>query len=226
MTRLPIQSYVLAHDLGTSGNKATLFDREGGLVAGVFEAYGTDYPHPNWAEQDPADWWSAICRATRRLLAESGVASSAIVAVGFSGMMMGCLPVDADGTPLRSCIIWADQRAQAEADQVADLCGADQVYLRCGHRPSPAYCAPKILWVRNHQPEIYAAAHKFLVPKDYIVHRLTDRFVTDYSDASGTLLFDLTTRRWHRPFLDRVEAQRGAVAGTASVADRSRRRHA
>ncbi|MFN8469446.1 MAG: xylulokinase [Caldilineaceae bacterium] len=194
-------SYILAHDLGTSGNKATIFDADGHLVASAFAPYATAYPQPNWAEQEPDAWWQAVCDTTRQLLAASGVAPGAIGAVGFSGMMMGCLPVDAGGTPLRSCIIWADQRAQAEAQEVAAACGADEVYLRCGHRTSPAYCAPKILWVRNHQPDIYARAAKFLVPKDYIVHKLTGVFATDYSDASGTLLFDLVQRCWHKPFL-------------------------
>jgi xylulokinase len=194
-------SFILAHDLGTSGNKATLFDADGHLVGSAFAAYATAYPQPNWAEQGPADWWQAVCATTRELLATSRVAADAIGAVGFSGMMMGCLPVDADGTPLRNCIIWADQRAQAEAQAVSDTCGADEVYLRCGHRTSPAYCAPKILWVRNHQPQIYARAAKFLVPKDYLVHKLTGVFATDYSDASGTLLFDLVERCWHTPFL-------------------------
>ena len=194
-------SYILAHDLGTSGNKATIFDADGHLVASAFAPYATVYPQPNWAEQEPTAWWQAVCDTTRQLLATSGVAAEAIGAIGFSGMMMGCLPVDAGGTPLRSCIIWADQRAQAEAQEVAAACGADEVYLRCGHRTSPAYCAPKILWVRNHQPDIYARAAKFLVPKDYIVHKLTGVFATDYSDASGTLLFDLVQRCWHKPFL-------------------------
>jgi len=197
--------YILAHDLGTSGNKATLFDATGRLVDSAFAPYTTSYPHPNWAEQEPQAWWKAVCITSQQLLASTAIAATEIAAVGFSGMMMGCLPVDAAGAPLRSCIIWADQRAQAEAAFVADHCGADEVYLRCGHRTSPAYCAPKILWVRTHQPEVYARAAKFLVPKDYIVHRLTGEFATDYSDASGTLLFDLTQRRWHQPFLDALD---------------------
>mgnify|MGYP005839756069 FL=1 len=194
--------YILAHDLGTSGNKATLFDAQGHLVNSAFAPYDTAYPRPNWAEQNPQSWWEAVCSTSQKLLASSNISANKIAAIGFSGMMMGCLPVAADGAPLRSCIIWADQRAQEEAAFVAGRCGADEVYLRCGHRTSPAYCAPKILWVRNHQPDIYARAAKFLVPKDYIVHRLTGEFATDYSDASGTLLFDLTARRWHQPFLD------------------------
>ena len=198
------QRYIIAHDLGTSGNKATLFDGEGRLVESAFAPYATTYPHANWAEQDPADWWAAVCTTNRRLLAGAGIDPRSVAAVGFSGMMMGCLPVDEQGQPLRSCIIWADQRAQVEAAQMAALCGGEEVYLRCGQRSSPAYCAPKILWVRTHQPEIFARTHKFLVPKDFVVHQLTGVFATDYSDASGTLLFDLRTRRWHAPFLQKL----------------------
>jgi xylulokinase len=198
-------AFILAHDLGTSGNKATLFDAQGRLVDSAFAPYATAFPHPNWAEQEPQAWWQAVCATSQTLFATTGIPPTQIAAVGFSGMMMGCLPVDAAGTPLRSCIIWADQRAQAEAELVAARCGANEVYLRCGHRTSPAYCAPKILWVRTHQPEIYAKTAKFLAPKDYIVHRLTGEFATDYSDASGTLLFDLTARTWHQPFLDALD---------------------
>ncbi|MBK8046400.1 MAG: xylulokinase, partial [Anaerolineales bacterium] len=100
-------SYILAHDLGTSGNKATLFDGDGHLVDSAFMAYPTDFPRPNWAEQDPTHWWEAVCSTSRQLLAHTGINAEEIAAVGFSGMMMGCLPVDAQGSPLRSCIIWA-----------------------------------------------------------------------------------------------------------------------
>lgn len=195
-------SYILAHDLGTSGDKATLFDAEGRYVAGAFVAYGTDFPQAHWAEQDAHAWWGAVCDSTRRLLAESGVAAGEIAAVGFSGTMMGCLPVDAAGNPLRSCIIWADQRARAEAEWMADRVGALRIYARCGNRVSAAFSGPKMLWVREHQPEIFERTAKFLVPKDYIAQRLGAGFVTDYSDASGTLLFDLATRQWDAEILD------------------------
>ena len=196
---------ILAHDLGTTGNKATLFDAGGELLGSAFASYATVYPQPNWAEQNPEDWWHAVCVTTQQLLAETAVDTRAIAAVSFSGQMMGCVPVNADGAPLRSCIIWADQRAQDEAQEMADLCGGDEVYLRCGHQASPAYSAPKILWVRRHQPDIYEQAACFLQPKDYVVFRLTGQFATDYSDASGTLLFDLVTRDWHQPFLDALD---------------------
>jgi xylulokinase len=196
---------ILAHDLGTTGNKANLFDADGALLGSAFSGYATAYPQPNWAEQNPDDWWRATCETTQRLLAETGADPTAIAAVSFSGQMMGCVAVDANGAPLRSCIIWADQRAQEEAEEMADLCGGDEIYLRCGHRASPAYSAPKILWVRRHQPELYARAVCLLQPKDYVVYQLTGEFATDYSDASGTLLFDLVSREWHSPFLKSLD---------------------
>ncbi|MCB0046719.1 MAG: xylulokinase [Caldilineaceae bacterium] len=201
----PTHTYILAHDLGTTGNKAALFDEAGRQVGSAFAGYPTAYPHPNWAEQEPDDWWQAVCVTTRQLLAETGVAPSAIAAVGFSGQMMGCVALGADGAPLRSCIIWADQRAQEEGAFLVERCGEDAIYNTCGHLPSPAYSAPKILWLRNHQPEIYAQAVCFLQPKDYIAYRLTGNLVTDYSDASGTLLFNLATRDWEADFLARLD---------------------
>jgi xylulokinase len=213
--------YILAHDLGTTGNKASLFDARGVLVSSALSAYPTDYPHPNWAEQDPEDWWRAVRVATRQLLAQSGVDPRAIAAVSLCGQMMGCVALGEDGNPLRSCIIWADQRAQAEADAVAAACGEAEVYRIAGHRTSPAYSAPKILWLRAHQPEFYGRAVCFLQPKDFVIFRLTGARVTDYSDASGTLLFDLHTRTWHAPFLRAldlpVEKLPTPVASTTTV---------
>lgn len=197
--------FVLAHDLGTTGNKATLFDRTGALVSSTFAPYATAYPQPNWAEQNPADWWQAVCQSTQQLLAQSGIQATAIGAVGLCGQMMGCVPVDRQGVPLRSCIIWADQRAQSEASELGERCGPEALYQRTGHRPSPAYTAAKILWLRSAQPELFAATALILQPKDYIAFRLTGHFATDYSDASGTLLFDLAKREWALDLLDALD---------------------
>ena len=197
--------YILAHDLGTTGNKASLFDEEGALLGSAFAAYETAYPQPNWAEQNPEDWWRAVCDTSRRLISETGVDPAAIAAIGFSGQMMGMVAIDAQGKVLRSCIIWADQRAQEQADYIATTCGGDQIYRTAGHRASPAYSAPKILWLRDNQPEIFNRASCFLQPKDYVVYRLTGVTATDYSDASGTLLFDLVKRRWDEDFLSQLD---------------------
>lgn len=112
--------YILAHDLGTTGNKANLFDEQGHWVAGHLEPYPVHYPQPGWAEQDPSDWWRAVCNATRALLAQTHVAPRNIAAVTFSGQMMGVVAVDNRGVPLRTAIIWADQRATEEAAFIAE----------------------------------------------------------------------------------------------------------
>ncbi len=197
-------SYLLAHDLGTTGNKATLFDESGRLIASQLVPYSVSYPQAGWAEQDPIEWWRAVGSATRALLAQAKIASGEIAAVSFSGQMMGIVPIDVRSTPLRSAIIWADQRAVDEADFIADRCGADVVYQRTGHRISPAYLAAKILWVKNHQPDCYHATHRFLCAKDYIAFKLTGHAVTDYSDASGSNVFDLALRRWSTDLIEAI----------------------
>ncbi len=200
--------YILAHDLGTTGDKVTLFNAQTGApVASAFEGYDTAYPHPAWAEQDPADWYRAVIEGTRRVLAAAGQLNQAeqlsafqpsdIAAVSFSGMMNGALPVDAAGHPLRRAIIWADQRATAEAALLAERCGADnEVYRITGNRATPSCTAAKLLWLQRHQPEIYARTRVFLQAKDYAAFLLTGVYATDYSDASNTNLFDLTGRAW------------------------------
>jgi xylulokinase len=189
--------YLLAHDLGTTGNKAILFDAEEGVVlASTFESYPTDYPQPAWAEQDPADWERAIWQATRRLLCQTDVEPGAIAAVSFSGTMQGALLVDRQGAPLGKAIIWADQRATPQADLIGAVCDPQTLYHLTGQRLSPTYTAPKVLWIKEHAPQEYGQAYKVLQAKDYAAFLLTGVFATDASDASATLLFDLVGRHW------------------------------
>jgi xylulokinase len=196
------QPHILAHDLGTTGDKTTLFDAESGaVVASVFEPYETTYPHPGWAEQDPADWQRALHQGTRRLLALASslpthVTPGDIAVVSFSGTMNGALAVDAAGIPLRSAILWADQRGITEAQLLAERCGEAQVYRTTGTRVTPSCSAAKFLWIQRHQPEIYHRTHVFLQSKDYAVFLLTGVFASDYSDASNTNLFNLEARAW------------------------------
>ncbi|MCJ7734470.1 MAG: xylulokinase [Anaerolineales bacterium] len=199
-----MKRFILAHDLGTTGNKATLFDNEGRLVASTFGGYETAHPQPTWAEQDPNDWWRAVCNATQSLLANSKVAPQDIAGVSFSGQMMGCLPVDAAGNPLRPCIIWADQRGIAQAAQLAEHVGEERVYRITGHRISPTYSASKIMWVRDNEPDLFARVHKFLHVKDFIAYRMTGAFVTDRSDASGMNLYNLEEGTWSDEIMNAI----------------------
>ncbi|MGE5592152.1 MAG: xylulokinase [Betaproteobacteria bacterium] len=187
---------ILAHDLGTTGNKATLYDPDGVLLGSAFSGYDTIYPHEAWAEQDPGEWWTAVKHSTRELLAKGKVAPSDIAVIAFSGQMMGCVPVDRDGNPVRTAIIWADQRATKQAARLASEIGEERVYRLTGHRASPSYSAAKMMWFKDHQPELFARTATFLQAKDFIVRLMTGRTVTDYSDASSTNLFDLTRHEW------------------------------
>ena len=200
-----MKRFILAHDLGTTGNKATLFDDEGRLVASTFSGYETAHPQPTWAEQNPDDWWRAVTDATRELLCKSRVAPQDIAVIAFSGQMMGCLPVDAAGVPLRPCIIWADQRAVAQATRLAERVGEERVYCITGHRVSPTYSASKIMWVRDNEPDVFARAFKFLHVKDYIAYRMTGAFVTDRSDASGMSLYYLERGTWSDEILNAID---------------------
>lgn len=213
-------AYILAHDLGTSANKASLFDEEGALLANYSESYAVSYPQPGWAEQDPEDWWRAVCAATHALLTRTGIVPRDIAAVTFSGQMMGVIALDSARRPLRPAIIWADQRATEEAALIAERCGEDEVYRRTGHRISPAYTAAKMLWIKRHQPDVFACARHFVMAKDYAVMRLTGEVVTDYSDASGSNLFDLEAQAWCTDFLDALgldEARLPRLAPSSAV---------
>ncbi len=198
--------YLLAHDLGTSGNKATLFSLEGELIKSHTVPYETDYSHGNWAEQNPQDWWEAVTVSTRNLL--SGVRAKDIVAVAFSGQMMGCLPVDRKGRPLRSHILYCDQRSTEESSDLENRIGKEALYRITGHRPSATYALEKLMWIRRNQPDIYRDTYKTLNAKDYINFRLTGRMVTDFNDASGTNAFDLGTMSWSDHIIDAAGVDR------------------
>jgi xylulokinase len=197
-----MKSYVLAHDLGTTGNKATLYDREGRLAGSAFYAYDTEYAHTGWAEQNPEDWWQAVCASTRDLLARTRVRGDEVACIVFSGQMMGCVPLDEKARPLRQAIIWADQRSVDQERWVGERVPPQEVYRITGHRLSASYSLCKILWLRDHQPDLYGAAYKFVHAKDAIVARLTGVFATDPSDASGMNLYDLEQGEWSKRIVE------------------------
>lgn len=186
--------YLLAHDLGTSGNKATLYTTDGTLVKSKVYSYDTNYFNNNWAEQDSEDWWKAVCSTTREILRD--LDNKKVEAVSFSGQMMGCLCVDKAGNPLRKSIIWADQRAVKEMQDIKNKISDERFYKITGHRISPSYTLQKLLWVKNNEPEVYNNTFKVLNAKDYILLKLTGRFVTDYTDGTGTNMVDLNTLKW------------------------------
>ena len=198
-----MRRYLLAHDIGTSGNKATLFTTEGALVRSATSPYPTSYFNDNWAEQDAEDWWEAVCSSTRKILRQ--VDAREVAAVSFSGQMMGCLCVDRRGKPLRKAIIWADQRSTEQVARLSRRMDPEKFYRITGHRLSPSYSLGKLLWVKEHERGVFRETHKMLNAKDFVIHRLTGRFVTDCSDASGTNLLDLQRRQWSDAILEKAE---------------------
>ena len=191
--------YILAHDLGTSGDKATLFTTDGALYASCVFGYPCNYSNGNWAEQEPDDWYAAVCRATRELTGKVDPAD--IVGVSFSGHMMGAVLLDAHGSPLRSSIIWADQRATEEQRLLSERVGEERLYYIAGIRNNSTNSIPKIMWSMKHD----GIADRIAVAlncKDYIVYRLTGNLGTDYSDASGTGAMDIHTFEWSREVLE------------------------
>ncbi|MCS7240629.1 MAG: xylulokinase [Candidatus Bipolaricaulota bacterium] len=201
------KTVILAHDLGTTGDKAVAIDLRRGLLASAFVPYETVRPFPAGAEQDAEDWWRAVCQASQAVLASGAFAPTDLAGVVFSGQMMGCLPVDKQGRPLRRAIIWADQRAVQEATELLERVGIVQVYKITGHRVGPAYSGPKIAWLRRHEPDVYARTYKFLQAKDFVVHCLAGTWATDLSDAGGTGLLDLTSKEWSPLLLRALEIE-------------------
>lgn len=188
------KQYILAHDLGTSGNKATLYDTDGNLVRSVTCAYELIVGEGNVAEQRADDWWYAVCNGTKELLSE--IENRDVCAVSFSGQMMGCVCVDDQGTPLRNALIWADMRSTMQEEKLRNEIDDKIFYQITGHRLSSSYSITKLMWVRDNEPDLYAKTYRMLNAKDYIIYKLTGEFVTEFSDASSTCLLDLNTMDW------------------------------
>lgn len=195
-----MKKYLLAHDLGTSGNKTTLYSTEGQLIKSCVKSYDLFVTNNNWAEQNPNDWWQAVCQSTKELVADIDV--SEIAAISFSGQMMGCVCVDADGNPLRNALIWADMRATEEEALIRERIDESEFYKLTGHKISPSYGGQKLMWVKRNEPEIYAKTYKMMNAKDYIILKLTGKFVTEYTDASSTNLLDLNKPDWSDKLLE------------------------
>lgn len=197
--------YLLGIDIGTSGTKAVLFDREGRSIASSTEEYPMYQPQIGWAEQDPADWWNAVCITSSRVIEKAGVKPGDIKGVGLSGQMHGLVILDKDNKVLRKSIIWCDQRTQAECDEITERVGAKRLIEITANPALTGFTASKILWVRNNEPEIYSRINRILLPKDYIRFKLTGEFATEVSDASGMQLLDIENRCWSEEVLNKLE---------------------
>jgi xylulokinase len=195
-------SHVIGIDTSTTATKAVLIDPSGAVLATGAAEYGYDIPRPHWSEQDPGLWWDGAVAAVRSVLSSAGVAGSAVSAIGLTGQMHGAVLLDAADAVLRPAILWNDQRTADACDEIRRAVGPDRLIAITGNDALTGFTAPKLVWVRDHEPEIWARTAHVLLPKDYVRLRLTGEHALDKADGSGTLLFDLAARDWSPEILD------------------------
>ena len=187
----------LGIDVGTGGTRAVLIDDQGHVVKEAASEHAPfRSPYPGWAEQDPEDWWRATQAAIREVLTTSGASASDIGAIGLTGQMHGAVMLDAEGQVLRPSLIWCDQRTDAQCDWLHERIGRERLIELTCNPALPNFTLTKLLWVRDNEPEIFARIAHILCPKDYVRFRLTGSYAMDVQEASGTLLLDVTHRRW------------------------------
>lgn len=204
--------YVIGVDLGTSGTKTVLFSSDGQPIASKTIEYPLYQPQNGWAEQDPLDWWNAASKSMKEVIAKSGINPHDIKGIGISGQMHGLVMLDKGGNVLRRSIIWCDQRTAAECEEITNKVGAARLIELTANPALTGFTASKILWVRNHEPEVYAKCAHILLPKDYVRYMLTGEFATEVSDASGMQLLDVPNRCWSDEVLSKLGIDKALLA--------------
>lgn len=196
--------YLMGIDVGTSGVKTIVVDHKGKLIARATVDYPLYCPQPGWSEQDPADWWAGTIESIRLVLSRCQVKPEQIVGIGLSGQMHGSVFLDAAGQVIRPALLWNDQRTAAQCDYITSKVGRKTIVAETCNPVLTGFQAPKIIWLRDHEPQNYDRLAQVLLPKDYIRYMLTGAFATEVSDASGTALFNVPQRRWSQVVLDKL----------------------
>ena len=204
-------AYLIGVDLGTSGTKTVLFAEDGTVAASCTIEYPLYQPQNGWAEQDPLDWWNAVCGTTKAVIAKAGISASEIKGVGLSGQMHGLVMLDKSGNVLRKSIIWCDQRTAKECEEITQKVGAENLIKITANPALTGFTASKIMWVKNNEPEIYEKCAHILLPKDFIRYKLTCEFATEVSDASGMQLLDVPNRKWSDQVLDALQIDKSLL---------------
>jgi xylulokinase len=195
----------VAIDVGTTGARASVVDLDGHVRHEARHPYPTETPRPGWAEQDPRHWREAALAALAQLARASGFDAAAVRAIGLTGQCPTVAPFGADREPVGPGLLYRDNRATAEADAIRELIGDATLHAATGHVPTAFHVGPKVMWLRRHEPETFAAADRFMQPRDVVLHTLTGVTATDETHANSTVLFDLRERAWSGELLDAVE---------------------
>ncbi len=200
--------YFLGIDTSTTSSKALLINESGEVIAVASSPHTLQTPKPLWSEQNPLEWWEAVSASIRSVLEKAGISGERIAAVGLTGQMHGLVLLDESGNVLRPAILWNDQRTQSQCDEIHQIIGREKFIQITGNVALTGFTAPKILWVKENEPEVYAKAKHVLLPKDYIRYKLTGEYAMDKADGAGTVLFDLKLRDWSDEVLSALEIPR------------------
>ena len=196
----------LGIDIGTSGTKTLAINEKGAILASAMETYPCYVPRPLWSEQDPEDWWQATIQSVRKVMSKAKIKAKDVKAIGLSGQMHGSVFLDRNDKVIRRAILWNDQRTAAECAEIEERAGGRAKLIKMVANPAlTGFTAPKILWLRNHEPKHFEKTCKILLPKDEIRRRLTGEYATEVSDASGMLLLDVAKRKWSKELLSALD---------------------
>jgi xylulokinase len=199
-------SHYLGIDIGTSGTKTLLIDEAGNVIAEAEANYPLHQPKPGWTEQDPEDWWKATVKTVRSVMRKSKLKPGDVKAIGLSGQMHGSVFLDQNGEVIRPALLWNDQRTAAECDEITSAAGGRKRLIQLVANPAlTGFQAPKVLWLRNHEPRNFERLSHVLLPKDDIRRRLTGELASEVSDASGTLFLDVVNRCWSKKLLTKLK---------------------
>jgi xylulokinase len=198
-------AYYLGIDSSTTATKALLIDANGAVAGVAASEYGYETPQPLWTEQHPDFWWTGTIESVRSVLLQTGVGGDDVAAIGLTGQMHGLVILDENGKVLRPAILWNDQRTATQCDQIRASLGKEALIQITGNDALTGFTAPKILWVRQKEPEVYARIAKILLPKDYMRYKLTGEYAMDKAGGAGTILFDLRRRTWSEEVLGALE---------------------
>lgn len=197
--------YLMGLDISTTGAKALIIDESGNVISVANTPQPISQPKPLWSEQNPSDWWDGIANSIRTALSQANLSGDDISAIGLTGQMHGLVLLDENGKVLRPSILWNDQRTQAQCDYMTETIGFERLIQLTGNRALTGFTAPKILWVRDHEPEVYAKVKHILLPKDYIRYMLTGDYATDLAGAAGTSLLNVAERSWSQEVLSALD---------------------
>lgn len=201
-------AYFLGIDTSTTSSKALIIDEQGSVIAVASTPHTLQTPKPLWSEQNPLEWWEAVSASISSVLEKAGISGERIEAIGLTGQMHGLILLDEAGNVLRPAILWNDQRTQSQCDEIHQIIGREKFIQITGNIALTGFTAPKILWVKENEPEVYAKAKHVLLPKDYIRYKLTGEYAMDKADGAGTVLFDLKLRDWSDEVLSALEIPR------------------